>query len=172
MSEQIRQPSPLGRYDDDEREHDVHEVKLLRVPVRVMVASRQHHDELMREFSLLALSLEEQETNLPKRFRDLIDTLGRRYGVQTQRPDQLVDEALERGDEVIDLTYHVPSNVVEAADRLEQLMSEADAYCREEQMLTLARSPLQVRFAKWYLDEFRRQVAGAPPQPWDGPLEP
>jgi hypothetical protein len=27
-------------------------------------------------------------------------------------------------------------------------------------------------FARWYLDEFRRQIAGEPPQPWAGPLDP
>jgi hypothetical protein len=27
-----------------------------------------------------------------------------------------------------------------------------------------------VEFTRWYLDEFRRQVAGEPPRPWDGPL--
>jgi hypothetical protein len=36
----------------------------------------------------------------------------------------------------------------------------------------LARPDLHVRFADWYLDEFRRQIAGEPPHPWDGPLEP
>jgi hypothetical protein len=28
-----------------------------------------------------------------------------------------------------------------------------------------------VEFSHWYLDEFRRQVKGEPPRPWDGPLD-
>ena len=44
-------------------------------------------------------------------------------------------------------------------------------FCRQEQMLALARSEVQHRFAQWYLEEFRRQIAGEPPQPWDGPYD-
>jgi hypothetical protein len=38
-------------------------------------------------------------------------------------------------------------------------------------MLALGRSDVQKRFAAWYLQEFRRQVAGEPAQPWDGPYD-
>jgi hypothetical protein len=51
-------------------------------------------------------------------------------------------------------------------------MAEADEFCRSEELLTLARSPVMVAFADWYLEEFRRQVADLPARPWDGPLEP
>jgi hypothetical protein len=51
-------------------------------------------------------------------------------------------------------------------------MAEADDFCRREQMLTLQRSDAVRNFSTWYLSEFRRQVAGEPPQPWDGPLNP
>jgi hypothetical protein len=62
--------------------------------------------------------------------------------------------------------------VVEAADHLAALMAEADEYCRREQMLTLQRSEVVRDFSAWYLDEFRRQIQGEPPRPWDGPLDP
>ena len=66
----------------------------------------------------------------------------------------------------------MPDHVAEAAEQLEELMRETDEFCRQQQMLTLARPELYVRFAEWYLDQFRSQIAGEPPQPWDGPLEP
>ena len=94
------------------------------------------------------------------------------YGPAQRRPDQLVDDALRRGDDTIDVAYDVPASVLDDAARLEQLMVEADELCRTEQLLTLPRNPLQLRFSRWYLDEFRRQVAGEQPQPWDGPLDP
>jgi hypothetical protein len=50
-------------------------------------------------------------------------------------------------------------------------MAEADDFCRREQMLTLERTEVMRTFAEWYLDEFRRQVNGEPPRPWDGPLD-
>ncbi|HET6817955.1 MAG TPA: hypothetical protein VFH66_12090 [Mycobacteriales bacterium] len=164
------QPSPLGRYDDSTGDEPMHEVRLINMPVRLLASGRQHHDELMHEFAVLAVSLENRES-VPARMLEMIDTLGTRYGRASDRPDALVDEAIARGDDTIDLTYQVPAHVVDAADALERMMAEADEFCRSEQMLTLSRSDVQKRFAKWYLEEFRRQVAGQPPQPWDGPID-
>ena len=164
--------SPLGRYDDDTTQEDLHDVHLLRMPVRVLVASRERHDELMREFALLALGGPSGRPDIPTRLLELIEILGVRYGHAAARPDELVDEAIARGDDTIDLSYTVPAHVVDAADRLDELMREADEFCRNEQLLTLARSEVMVEFANWYLDEFRRQVAGLEPQPWQGSLDP
>jgi len=163
-------PSPLGRYDESSGSEPLQEVRLLNVPVRLLAVGRQQHDELMHEFAVLAVSQEER-SSVPVRMLELIDTLGTRYGRAADRPDTLVDAALERGDEAVDLEYLVPAHVLEAADSLERMMAEADEFCQQEQMLTLARSETQKRFAKWYLDEFRRQLAGEPPRPWDGPYD-
>lgn len=164
--------SPLGRYDDDPGTTDMHEVRLLGLPVRIMAAGRAQHDELMHEFAMLAVADDDQLAALPRRLLDLVHLLGSRYGPVADRPDAVLDAALATGEPTVDLTFHVPSHVVTAADQLEAILAEADDYCRSEQLLTLARSELLVRFAHWYLDEFRRQVAGEPPQPWDGPVDP
>jgi hypothetical protein len=163
--------SPLGRYGQTVADDTMHEVRLIAVPVRVMVAGREHHDELMREFALLALARSDIAP-VPTRLVELTQILGIRYGSATARPDEAVDAALTRGDDTIDLTYVVPAHVVDGADTLSALMAEADEFCRSEQLLTLERSPILADFAEWYLDEFRRQVKGEPPQPWSGPLDP
>jgi hypothetical protein len=166
--------SPLGRYDDsqptDTTTDTMHTVRLLGVPVRVLEASRRHHDELMHEFALLAVQ-ENVRDDVPKRMVELIDTLGRQYAGANEEPNAQVDAAFERGDVTIDLTYEVAHHVVEAADRLAKLMDEADEFCEREEMLTLQRPQVEKDFAHWYLEEFRRQIAGEPPRPWDGPLE-
>ncbi|MDQ6648579.1 MAG: hypothetical protein M3Z02_00430 [Actinomycetota bacterium] len=162
--------SPLGRYDRSAGDDELHEVRLLNLPVRLLAAGREHHDELVHEFSLLAIADEEQRGSVPTRLLELVEALGARYAA-AERPDELVDEALSRGEQVIDLTYRVPAHVVDAVDTLDRLMAEADAFCREERLLTPPRPPLIEQFSSWYLDEFRRQVAGAPPRAWDGPLD-
>jgi hypothetical protein len=138
----------------------------------VLVASRERHDELMREFALLALGGPSGRPEIPGRLLELIEVLGVRYGHAAARPDELVDAAVARGEDTIDLSYTVPAHVVDAANRLDELMREADEFCRSEELLTLARSDVMVEFADWYLDEFRRQVAGRPPRPWEGRLDP
>lgn len=163
--------SPLGRYDPDTGE-ELAEVRLLSLPVRVLASAREQHDELMREFAMLALDENLATEHVPARLLELVDVLGRRYGAASQRPDAELDAAIERGDRTVDVIYHVPGHVTDAADALEKLMAEADSFCRDRQMLALARTPLQEQFAHWYLDQFRSQIGGEPPQPWDGPLDP
>jgi hypothetical protein len=165
------QGSPLGRYDTD-ADGGLFEVRLLNVPLRLLAASREHHDEVMREFAMLALDENLVNDHAPARLLELVDILGRRYGAASARPDAEVDAALERGSTTIDLVYHVPHHVADAAAQLEALMAEADEFCQRQQMLALARPALQVTFAQWYLDEFKRQIAGEPARAWDGPFEP
>lgn len=163
-------PSPFGRYDNAPDEDRTVEVRLINMPVRLLADGRQHHDELMHEFAVLAVSLQDR-SSVPVRMLDLIDELGTRYGRAADRPDATIDDAIASGKDSVDITYQVPPHVVQAADALERMMREADEFCQQEQMLTLARTDVQKRFAQWYLNEFRRQIAGEPPQPWDGPYD-
>jgi hypothetical protein len=163
--------SPLGRFDSDLAD-GLYEVRLLNVPLRILAASREHYDEVMREFAMLALDERLHTDHAPARLIELVDILGRRYGAASARPDAEIDDALACGATAIDLLYHVPDHMADAAEQLESLMRETDEFCQQQQMLALARPELFVRFSEWYLDQFRRQLSGEPPRPWDGPLEP
>lgn len=165
--------SPLGRYGAGDHEQDEQrEVRLLRTPVRVFAAAREHHDDLMRELSLLALSASARPAGEPARLTELIQVLGGEFGAATARPTAEIEHALEAGWDTVDLVFTVPAGVVAAGARLQGLMDEADAFCRAEQLLTVRRTDVIRTFSHWYLEEFRRQVAGEPPSPWTGPLEP
>jgi hypothetical protein len=162
--------SPLGRYaqppDDAE---ELCEVRLLGTPLELLVASREHHDGLMREFRLLALSGRLAVRDAPVRLVELTETLGRQYGAAGNRRDGEVDAALEQGVEVLDLSYLVPRSVVGAVATLDALMAEADRYCADEQLMTMERPPLVKAFAAWYLEQFVLQCSGSEPVAWDGP---
>lgn len=171
-------PSPLGRYADDDRAGPdpsgsaaLVEVQLLRLPVAVLVASRERHDSLLRECALLAAQAGDRP-DLPPALVDLVMTLGVRYGAVRPRPDAMIEQALEEGRDAIDVTYRVGPTVPAAAERLERLMAAADEFCTSGHLLTLPRSPLEQRFSDWYLEQFAAQLAGAPPRAWDGPLVP
>jgi len=167
---------PLGRYGAGTAAPGVPvpavPVALLGVPVRLLVRAREHHDDLMREFRLLALDGAATAAQAPARLADVIAVLGERYGAASARPDALVDAALEAGEPTVDLRYEVGPDVAQAALALDGLMREADTFCAAEQLMTLPRSPLLVDFAAWYVGEFVDQLSGAAPRPWTGPLDP
>jgi anti-sigma regulatory factor (Ser/Thr protein kinase) len=165
-------PSPLGRYGPTGDTGDLVTVELLRVPVRVLAASREHHDSLMREFRLLALAGGPSGHDVPTRLVELTQALGMRFAAAGSRPDEDFDRALERGLDQVDLVYRVPPAAAESARELDALMGEADEFCRSAQLITLARTPVMVRFGQWYLRQFLDQIAGRPATPWDGPLDP
>ncbi len=145
----------------------LHEVHVQRCPLRIYAKANEHMEELKREFALLAMRPQEAGHEVPKRLLDLIDELSERYANLTEAPDQVRDAALERGDEFVDLTFHVPGSVAAASEALDQILDEVDEYCRRGQhLLTLATPPDSLAFRKWYLAEFVRQLGGAAPTPW------
>ena len=168
---------PLGRYApvDPPSQRPAEPkvaVHLLGLPLPLLAASREHHDELMREFRLMALANAVPSNAAPRRLLELVQVLGVQYAGQVQRPNEEIEAALTRGDSSIDVTYEVTANVADAARMLEALMQEADEYCAAEQLLTLARTPSMVEFARWYLRNFIDQIDGAAPQRWNGPTSP
>jgi len=147
-------------------------VELLNFPLQLFAAARERHDELMREFALLALApdLEADRRALPARLAQLVELLGRRYAAAGVRIDSSRDAAVARGELAMDLTYQVPRSAGAEMASLHDLIVEADAYCRDEQLLTLAPDAEQKSFRDWFLQEFVRQLAGEPPRRWDGPM--
>ncbi|MFC3689949.1 hypothetical protein [Aquipuribacter hungaricus] len=146
------------------------DVHLVGMPVLVMRAAREHHDGLMREFRLLALSGGATDDDVPVRLADLTRILGDRYGTTRERRDAELDAAIAAGALTVDQVETVPVAAGAAAAGLAALLAEADAYCRDAVLMTLPRPPLLQRFGDWYTRQFVDQTAGRPPVPWDGPL--
>ena len=146
---------------------DTVEVRLVGFPLNVYARARDHHEELMREFALLALRPPgPDDPAVPHRLLDLVDELTTRYAGFAENAEVRRDEALERGEASIDLDYRVPRGVREPAINLGRLLDEADEFCRRGALLTLATPPDAVLFRRWYLTEFVNQIDGNPPVPW------
>jgi hypothetical protein len=156
-------------------EREQRDVRMMGLPVALFLRTQEHHDELVREFTLMAIRESatdgsQSRTLLPARLRELIDILGRRIEASTSRADVDLQAAADRGDATVDLTYHVQSDVVAEFVMSSDLMDDADDFCRQEKLLTLPRDSAMVAFSRWYNREFLRQIDGLPPTPWDGPL--
>ncbi len=142
------------------------DVRLIGLPLPEMKDSRQHLRELRRELRLLALGHEESyplASSLSTFFTDL-DTVFWRG----MRDDRLAS-ALLNGAASLDLVVTVPRSIGAAFERFMELLDLADAFCRQERLLTLARTPEQISFQNWMLGEFVRQTSGAEPARWRGP---
>jgi hypothetical protein len=167
MTEPIS-PSPMGRHDLGGLEPGgrLYDVRMVGLPVELFLAARQQHDELMREFAVMALAHQDEVASEPPELRRLVREFGTHSATSVPRVDASVEAASMAGQATTELSYRVPISVLAAADRLEELMQTADAFCREGRMLTMPRSPQMRQFAAWWLNELRRQVAGNAPTPW------
>jgi len=137
------------------------DVVLSRLPVAELRANDLHLRELRRELRLLAISHEDAYP-LAGRLSGFFDELDAVFW-------RGIDPAHLAGsdhDAEVDLVVRVPRAAGPEFDRFLELLELADAFCHEERLLTLARTPEQVAFQTWMLGEFVRQTRDAQPQPW------
>lgn len=144
---------------------DLVEFEVRQVPLSSYVAFQRHYRELRREVRLLALA-HETDYPLAKSLSDLFGSLEQplRDGMGASQ----VEAALAAGQTTTDV--HVVMDTASSATigRFMELLDLADAFCREERLLSLARTPEQQRFQEWFLGEFVRQAQGEDPVPWRG----
>ena len=142
------------------------EVHLLGLDLGALGRANEHVDELLREFSFLLPST--GDDSVPRRLLDLVAELRRTYTPVTVETQALIDAAVARGDETVDLTIRVPPHARRACIHLGELLDEADSYCRSGDLLTLETPSEAVALRRWYLGQIVAQIDGEPPTPWSG----
>ena len=145
-------------------------VWLLRYPVELGMSTVEHVEDWVREFKLMALGNAERTGthDVPLRLQAMVDMLTRRYAADLSEPDRVRAAAAAQGLETVDLAYPAHDGPEgEAAVRgWQAMLAEVDEYCRAEDLLTLQRTPEQVRLQDWICEQFLRQLHGEPPEPW------
>jgi len=141
------------------------QVCLLGMPVRVFAHFRLWYGELRRELRLLALS---HSTEYPVALELSELTVRVEQERRQTRGLERLDAAIASGDDRVDLEYDVPASAPATMVRLRAVLEEADAFCREQRLLTAAASPQLKSLRSWYLGEFERQARGEQPLPWPG----
>jgi hypothetical protein len=142
------------------------EVRLIDLPTRLWAKNQEHIDGVLREFAHIAHSEAQEPGATPARLLALVESVQGRYGRFAAAPRQEISDALSRGRSTVDVTYRVPVDAADAAGALDALLDEADEFCRAGALLSLASPPEVIRYRRWLLREFRRQIAGEPPTPW------
>ncbi len=144
-------------------------IQVQGVPVEEFSVFQRHYRDLRREIRLLALA-HEDDYPLAKVLSDHFNALER--PLRTSMGREQVDDALEAGRDSADLRLRMPPTHARQIGELIDLLDAADDFSRAERLLTAPRSPEQRAFQIWFLSEFRRQAAGAAPQPWSSPTSP
>jgi len=147
-----REPSP-----------DELRIDIVGVPLRMFVEFQRHYRELRREVRLLALA-HETDYPLAKDLSELFGALERdlREGIGADQ----IEQAISSGSATADLHVAMPHPTAATIGRFIELLDLADAFCREKRLLSLARTPDQQRFQRWFLSEFVRQERGEVPLAW------
>jgi anti-sigma regulatory factor (Ser/Thr protein kinase) len=138
-------------------------VQLLGVPVDRLADFERHHRELAREVALLALAAE-SDYPLAKTISDVFALL--RRDVRPDLGDQL-RQLRSAGVTVSDMEVTVSRRAAAELGRFVELLSLADAFCVEQRLLMLARTPEQIAFQNWWFGEISRQLAGETPTAWN-----
>ncbi len=142
------------------------EVVLRGLPVDVYRRSSEHSQELGRELQLLSGG-PDGGASLPRRLRRLIYELASRYGPMNPGAERRLQEAVARGDKVVDVRYWVPRRTKDDVAALDRVLRDVDEHCRSgEWLLTMATPPEAERFREWVFGEISRQIEGEPSCRW------
>jgi hypothetical protein len=165
--------------EPDRSGQDLIMVRLLHVPLGLLGRAAEEYDALFREARLSGegqpIPADWRQGPRPHRGPDrltpaalvsLADELAHRYGVSTAAAGSALAAALERGEATTDLSYRFPADVGPACARYDQVLDEAESWCRDGRLLTLPPSVESTAVRRWLLKEFVRQAAGDGPISW------
>lgn len=171
-AEDERRPDPSTFTDiqgDPEPQSDSDEmvtVRILRLPLDIYQASEEHNDALMREFALI--SRDPAAASVRSQLVELVAEIEGFFGPQVSASRAQISAAAERGDAHTDLHLRMHPSNRHYVERIVELLNEADRFCREGDLLTLAAPPDILRFRAWYMGQVIGQLDGAEPTPWPG----
>lgn len=140
-------------------------VQVNGVPVVAFGRFQRHYRDLRREIRLLALA-HEDDYPLARVLSDHFDALER--PLRSNMGREQVDDAAGAGHLAVDLRLRMPRETARLIGGLIDLLDASDEFSRAQRLLTAPRTPDQRAFQIWFLGEFRRQSAGAPPVAWQG----
>lgn len=141
-------------------------------PLRVWSRSRQHSDEVMREFMLMLEGERSGQTSLdvPRALVDLASMFTTQFGPLLDQLYATREQALAEGRDRMDSEVALVPGTPELLTRVREVMEAVDEYCRTGDLLTLERDKTQRQLFDWTLAELVAQYEGREPTAWPGPF--
>lgn len=139
-------------------------ITLLGMDIALYRKVIRQYSELRRELRLLSLG-HQNDYPLAANLTAMFSTFERQFPldffVQVHR-------AVKAGEDFVDVTVRVTPEAGKIFVTMGEMFDVADAFCRAERLLSLARTPEQRELGNWLLGELVRQLAGHEPQRWHG----
>ena len=140
-------------------------VALVAFPVQLGLRARQHSEELLREFAIIAMGGGEG-ADVPKRLLEIAAESDERYSRTTRATHDAIDLAAANGCATVDFELELPERIASDTAETVNVLLEVDQYCGSGELLTLAPPPDIKLFWMWFLGELVRQVSGMQPTSW------
>ncbi|WP_374457835.1 ATP-binding protein [Nocardioides sp.] len=155
----------IDHHDDETTEptsEAAMQVRLLGVDVPLYTSLHRQYSELRRELRLLSLS-HQSDYPLAGDLTAMFSSFERQFpeDYRTQM------RAAERdGRPRVDLTFSMVREAAPIFVTMTEMFDVADAFCRAERLLSIARTPRQRELQNWLLGELVHQLDGAQATPW------
>lgn len=164
-------PRGTGRRSNEDPYPNGVPIALLDTPIKPMIRTAAHYDALYREFRLV-LELDPWHLEaIPGRLLGLIDGLGTSFVGVGRAVEKTWDTAAEENRDAVDLHFALPPEAGPAVERYNQLLDEADEYCRRFELLTIAPTDEAVAVRSWAFGQIVSQCQGEAPRPWSRPYD-
>ena len=141
-------------------------IALLESPIQKMIRTAAHYDALYREFRLILELDPSHLLAVPGRLLSLIDALGASFLGFGRSAEDVWDTAVRENRETVDMHFRIPADAGPAVVRYNQLLDEADDYCRQAELLTIAPTDEALAVRRWAFGQVVCQCHGEPPTPW------
>lgn len=142
-------------------------VELGEVPTDLLIAAKEHVDNLVREFTLAASGAAAGTTaSVPPHLARLMETVVHRFALPRRLIKEQAIAARRLRRSHVRLVLTVPVESADAGSEYLEALDEADSWCRAARLLTLETPPQHRIFRRWYVEELiaqlRAAAAGAP----------
>ena len=136
------------------------EIRVEGVDARLFLESQDHQHDLIKEFKLIQIGERHDLTaaSLSLELATLIEGILDRYADVRSVTRRQALAALDRGDDRVDLVVPVRPDMTEALRTWLRLLEEADRFCAEGELLTLAARPELRALRRWYAEAITRQL--------------
>ncbi len=140
------------------------EIQLVGLDVPLYTSLSRQYRELRRELRLLSLS-HQSDYPLAGDLTAMFANFERQFPESYRNQIHLAEaQGLPR----VDVTFPMLHEAAPIFVTMTEMFDVADAFCRAERLLSLARTASQRAFHNWLLGELVHQLDGATAQPWTG----